>query len=1105
MTVGGAAADGGGGPSRRFLFRAALVTAGLTAAGALLGLGRDRALAHLFGAGRDTDAFLVAWTVPEVAATLLIEDGMAFVLVPAFSLALARRRTGARGPDPVRALVAASLPRVLLGLGVAGALLCAGAPLLVRLLAPGLPEPGLAVDCTRFTATCAVSFGLAGYCSAALRAHRSFAVPAAIYVVHNLAIVAAVFAFGGRLGVRAAALGVACGGCLMVAVQAPALWRHLRGGRPPEGTEAARTPTYRDPASPARARTVATAGPGGSRGPRTVPSAAYGPPAAHVHAGSGAGAAGAAEATKASEAGQSERAGQAVRVQRAVHDGHAEQPKGAGQSGRSGRAGEAEQVGRAGRAGVEGGLVACVLMFALCRQSQVLVERYLASSLPPGAISHLNYAQKVAQVPMALSLMLCTVTFPVVARALAEGDTARARDRMERDLLLAGCVVLLGAAALVACAPALLELLFQQGAFTARDTAATAGVLRVYALGLLGHTLVGALVRCHFSAGRRTWYPLAAMATGAVATAVLGAWGAGPWGARGIAAANAAGITLTALLLLIGGRGPGRGPGAGAGHERRPGRPRHGGRYGTSRPTAPAARAVPVRTRRVLTGLTGQLAAAVLAAGAGLCCAGWAHGAPATVAAACAATAAVYGLVLAALHPGDVTPILRTALRHARLGARSPAPRTARLSRRGAGSPARGFPARSRRGHPRHAGAPARRTRAPRGRTGVPAAPAATGRTRRTRPIPAPPVIPSRPSPPSSSSSSPSSPPASAPSPPSPATPPSTPAPPSPPSPESTSMSADTRAVTPPPRKPSAGRRRPARAIWWPSGAPPWVAMYHSVADRTEDPHRITVTPGRLDAQLRLLRRQGLRGVSVAELLAARSAGRDRNLVGLTFDDGYRDFTEHALPLLRKHACTATVFVLAGRLGGANTWEAHGPRKPLLDADGIRRAADAGMEIASHGLTHTDLTRADEALRHAELVHSRALLGELTGRAVRGFCYPYGAVDRDTADAVRRAGYAYACAIAPGPLAGVFALPRVYVGQHDTGARLTAKRLLAPLRRPLPAPAPPAAPESRAARGGAASPAPAPPGAGSAPGGPGQSGEPVPAAPVPSAHPGEAP
>ncbi|EOY47772.1 putative peptidoglycan lipid II flippase MurJ [Streptomyces lividans 1326] len=80
-----------------FLARAALVTAVLSVAGSVLGLVRDQALARLFGAGGETDAFLVAWTVPEFAATLLIEDGLAFALVPMFSLALARRSRGAPG------------------------------------------------------------------------------------------------------------------------------------------------------------------------------------------------------------------------------------------------------------------------------------------------------------------------------------------------------------------------------------------------------------------------------------------------------------------------------------------------------------------------------------------------------------------------------------------------------------------------------------------------------------------------------------------------------------------------------------------------------------------------------------------------------------------------------------------------------------------------------------------------------------------------------------------------------------------------------------------------------------------------------------------------
>ncbi|MFJ8081257.1 polysaccharide deacetylase family protein [Streptomyces sp. NPDC096205] len=232
-----------------------------------------------------------------------------------------------------------------------------------------------------------------------------------------------------------------------------------------------------------------------------------------------------------------------------------------------------------------------------------------------------------------------------------------------------------------------------------------------------------------------------------------------------------------------------------------------------------------------------------------------------------------------------------------------------------------------------------------------------------------------------------------------------------------------------------------------PGASTPWVAMYHSVADCTDDPYRITVTPERLDGQLAWLRRRGLTGVSLADLLTARARGEAHGLVGLTFDDGYADFVTAALPVLRRHRCNATLFVLPGRLGGDNAWDPLGPRKPLLTADGIRRAAGEGVEIGSHGLTHIDLTRAADPVLEAEVTESRALLSELTGAPVAGFCYPYGAVDRRAVTAVAEAGYAYACAIDPGPLTGPLALPRVHIGQRDTAVRLYLKHRLHRLRR----------------------------------------------------------
>ncbi|MEV6395118.1 polysaccharide deacetylase family protein [Streptomyces sp. NPDC051907] len=232
-----------------------------------------------------------------------------------------------------------------------------------------------------------------------------------------------------------------------------------------------------------------------------------------------------------------------------------------------------------------------------------------------------------------------------------------------------------------------------------------------------------------------------------------------------------------------------------------------------------------------------------------------------------------------------------------------------------------------------------------------------------------------------------------------------------------------------------------------PSPGREWILMYHSIADPSDDPYGITVAPARLDLQLRWLRRTGLTGVGIGTLLRAHAAGRSRGLVGLTFDDGYTDFLEEALPLLRRHEFTATVFVLPGRLGGANDWDPEGPRKPLLTEEGIRSVAAAGMEVASHGLLHQDLTETPDDVLRQETRRSRDALREITGVAPSGFCYPYGAVDPRAVDAVRGAGYGYGCAIDPGALAGAYALPRTHISQADRSLRLWAKRLRHRVRR----------------------------------------------------------
>jgi putative peptidoglycan lipid II flippase len=112
--------------------------------------------------------------------------------------------------------------------------------------------------------------------------------------------------------------------------------------------------------------------------------------------------------------------------------------------------------------------------------------------------------------------------------------------------------VFVSAAYLVVFAPVVVRVLLEHGAFDATDTAATAAIMRVYALGLLGHAMVGVLSRPFFTGERPNWFPAAAMAVGVAVNAVLAALAVPHFGATGLAAANGIGITVAAVLLLIG-------------------------------------------------------------------------------------------------------------------------------------------------------------------------------------------------------------------------------------------------------------------------------------------------------------------------------------------------------------------------------------------------------------------------------------------------------------------------------------------------------------------------------------------------------------------------
>jgi peptidoglycan/xylan/chitin deacetylase (PgdA/CDA1 family) len=222
----------------------------------------------------------------------------------------------------------------------------------------------------------------------------------------------------------------------------------------------------------------------------------------------------------------------------------------------------------------------------------------------------------------------------------------------------------------------------------------------------------------------------------------------------------------------------------------------------------------------------------------------------------------------------------------------------------------------------------------------------------------------------------------------------------------------------------------------------PRVLMYHAITTLAHDPNMLTTTPDRFEAQMSYLKRRKLQGVSMGELHQAMTIDGARGMVGITFDDGYKDFLHAAMPILERFGFSATVFVVVGMLGKENAWQhtyAPRPRIKLLEDEELREVSNCGLEVGSHTMTHANLLDAEPELLRREVEGSRRMLSTVLGEAVQGFCFPFGCLDDVAVQAVRQAGYAYACGWRTRPERSVYDWPRIPVSDRDNAVRFAAK------------------------------------------------------------------
>lgn len=206
------------------LLRAASTVSLLTLVSRITGLGRELIVASTFGASAATDAFNVAFRIPNLLRRLFAEGAFTQAFVPI----LASTRA-AEGDDVTRRLidaVATVLAWALVAVCIAGIL---AAPALVWLMASGLQSFDSAVVMTRIMFPYIGFMSLVALSAGVLNTWKRYAVPAVTPVLLNVAVMSAAYGLApwferhGMNPVYALAVGVMLGGLLQLAVQWPAL------------------------------------------------------------------------------------------------------------------------------------------------------------------------------------------------------------------------------------------------------------------------------------------------------------------------------------------------------------------------------------------------------------------------------------------------------------------------------------------------------------------------------------------------------------------------------------------------------------------------------------------------------------------------------------------------------------------------------------------------------------------------------------------------------------------------------------------------------------------------------------------------------------------
>ena len=169
------------------------------------------------------------------------------------------------------------------------------------------------------------------------------------------------------------------------------------------------------------------------------------------------------------------------------------------------------------------------------------------------------------------------------------------------------------------------------------------------------------------------------------------------------------------------------------------------------------------------------------------------------------------------------------------------------------------------------------------------------------------------------------------------------------------------------------------------------ILYYHRVADT--DPVAWSLTNDQFQAHINWLERH-YDMVSLQEAQRRVTEGSDRPSVHITFDDGYAENCDRALPMLVEREIPCTYFVTLDNVANAKPFvhdQNAGGEFPVNTIEQLRELSQQGIEIAAHTRHHPDMGQVhDLETMYDEIVLAKRELARLIDRPVRYFAFPFG-------------------------------------------------------------------------------------------------------------------